>query len=103
MSGMTRAGETFLALTFAGTVYSALYFAPEMFLLPKESDKYEQIVPYIPFWAVIAIACYLLGRLGYGVLIFNDTKGAYKELMGDSDNGIEGAKKALKARGVGTD
>ena len=44
-----------------------------------------------------------MGRLGLGVLTFNDTKDAYVELMGSSDNGIEGAKKALKARGVGTD
>lgn len=51
----------------------------------------------------MSLGAYLLGRLGLGVLTFNDTKDAYAELMGNSDNGIEGARKALEARGVSTD
>jgi dolichol-phosphate mannosyltransferase subunit 3 len=45
------------------------------------------------------LAAYLLGRLGYGVLKFNDTKAAYTELMGQ----IDAAKKDLDGRKVGWD
>ena len=62
-----------------------------------------EIVQTLPFWVIVSLGAYLLGRLGLGVLTFNDTKDAYAELMGNSDNGIEGARKALKARGVSTD
>lgn len=56
-----------------------------------------EIVPVLPFWALISLACYLLGRLGWGVLNFNDTEDAYHELMGQ----IEQAKKDLDKRKVG--
>jgi dolichol-phosphate mannosyltransferase subunit 3 len=57
-----------------------------------------EIIPVIPFWALISLAAYLLGRLGLGVLLFNDTK-AHTELMGQ----IEKAKNDLDARKVGWD
>ena len=50
-------------------------------------------------WAVITLAAYLLGRLGLGVLRFNDTEAAYNELMGQ----ITTAKETLTKRGVGVD
>lgn len=53
----------------------------------------------LPFWAVISLAAYLLGRLGLGVLTFNDTHDAYIELQGQ----IEKAKQDLSGRKVGTD
>lgn len=53
----------------------------------------------LPFWALISLAAYLLGRLGWGVLNFNDTEEAYTELMGE----IEQAKKDLDKRKVGWD
>lgn len=58
-----------------------------------------EIIPVIPFWAVISLAAYLLGRLGYGVMTFNDTKAAYTELMEQIDT----AKKDLDGRKVGWD
>jgi len=48
---------------------------------------------------LITLAAYLLGRLGLGVLRFNDTEAAYNELMEQ----ISGAKTKLAARKVGTD
>ena len=58
-----------------------------------------EIIPVLPIWFVVALGAYLLGRLGLGVLMFNDTEAAYKELMGQ----IDGAKAQLKKRNVGTD
>ena len=45
------------------------------------------------------MAAYLLGRLGLGVLTFNDTHEAYVELQAQ----IEKAKSDLAVRKVGTD
>jgi len=53
----------------------------------------------LPFWALVSFGSYLLFRLGYGVMTFNDVPDAYKELMGQ----IETAKKELKAKGVTID
>ncbi len=58
-----------------------------------------EIIPVIPFWAVVSLGAYLLGRLGFGVLQFNDTKAAYTELMQQIDT----AKKDLDVRNVGWD
>jgi dolichol-phosphate mannosyltransferase subunit 3 len=58
-----------------------------------------EIIPVLPIWALITLAAYLLGRLGLGVLTFNDTEEAYNELMGQ----IKGAKTKLAVRKVGTD
>ena len=58
-----------------------------------------EIIPVLPFWAVISLGAYLLGRLGLGVLRFNDTKEAYDELMGQ----LGQARKDLDARKVGWD
>jgi len=55
-----------------------------------------EIIPVLPFWAIVSLGAYLLGRLGLGVLKFNDTKDAYTELMAQ----IEGAKKNLDQRKV---
>lgn len=55
-----------------------------------------EIIPVLPFWAVISLAAYLLGRLGLGVLRFNDTKEAYDELQVQ----LNKARKDLDARKV---
>lgn len=51
----------------------------------------------LPFWALITFGAYLLGRLGLGVMRFQDCDEAYEELKGQ----IEQAKKDLDKRGVG--
>lgn len=35
----------------------------------------------LPFWAIVSFGAYLLASLGWGVLTFKDTEGAYKELV----------------------
>ena len=47
----------------------------------------------------MTLGAYLLGKLGWGVLTFNDIPEAYKELMGE----IEEAKKDLRSKGVDVD
>ncbi len=47
----------------------------------------------------MSFGAYLLFRLGYGVLTFNDVPEAHKELVGQ----IEQARKELRAMGVDVD
>jgi hypothetical protein len=56
-----------------------------------------EIIPVLPFWALITLAAYLLGRLGLGVMTFKDCDKAYTELMGQ----IDAAKANLDTRKVG--
>ena len=53
----------------------------------------------LPFWALVSFGAYLLFKLGYGVLTFNDVPEAHNELMKE----IEQARKELKAKGVSVD
>jgi dolichyl-phosphate mannosyltransferase polypeptide 3 len=50
----------------------------------------------LPFWSIVSFGAYLLCKLGYGVLTFNDVPEAHKELMAQ----IEQAKVELQAKGV---
>lgn len=47
----------------------------------------------------MSFGAYLLAKLGYGVLTFNDVPDAHKELMSQ----IELAKKELRSKGVEVD
>lgn len=53
----------------------------------------------LPFWALISFGAYLLFKLGWGVLTFNDVPEAYAELMKQ----IEQARVELKRKGVEVD
>lgn len=53
----------------------------------------------LPFWALVSFGAYVLLRLGWGMLTFNDVPAAHKELMDE----IEIAKKDLRAKGVDVD
>jgi dolichyl-phosphate mannosyltransferase polypeptide 3 len=53
----------------------------------------------LPFWALVSFGAFLLFKLGYGVLTFNDVPEAHNELMKE----IEQARKELKAKGVSVD
>lgn len=53
----------------------------------------------LPFWALVSFGAYLLFRLGWGVLTFNDVPEAHKEIMSE----IEMAKKDLRTLGVDVD
>jgi dolichyl-phosphate mannosyltransferase polypeptide 3 len=83
--------------------------------IPISSKIQDDIVPYVrirascpklrliyvqlPFWALVSFGAFLLFKLGYGVLTFNDVPEAHKELMAQ----IEQAKKELRAKGVDVD
>ena len=71
--------------------------APLPQLLPTKVQV--EIVPVLPFWALISLGAYLLFRLGLGVLTFNNTDVAFKELMTPGGQ-IDQAKKSLDKRGV---
>ncbi|EXJ94339.1 hypothetical protein A1O1_02733 [Capronia coronata CBS 617.96] len=97
---MGRAAQTISFALLVSSTYLLLVLplltddSPIPSILPTKIQV--EIIPVLPFWAVITLGTYLLGRLGLGVLQFNDTEEAYKELMGQ----IEGAKKNLDKRGV---
>lgn len=55
-----------------------------------------EIIPVLPWWALVTLGAYLLGRLGLGVLQFNDTEEAYKELTGQ----LDAARKSLDNRKI---
>lgn len=53
----------------------------------------------LPFWALISFGAFLLFKLGYGVLTFNDVPDAHAELMKQIDH----AKQELRGKGVEVD
>ncbi|KAL2399128.1 hypothetical protein ABEF95_000890 [Exophiala dermatitidis] len=97
---MGRAAQTISLALLVTSAYLLLALplltedSPIPSILPTKIQV--EIIPVLPFWAIISLGAYLLGRLGMGVLRFNDTEDAYRELMGQ----IEQAKKNLDKRGV---
>jgi len=53
----------------------------------------------LPFWAIVSFGAYLLFKLGWNVMTFNDVPAAHKELMGE----IEMARDDLRRKGVDID
>lgn len=53
----------------------------------------------LPFWALVSFGSYLLFKLGWGVLTFNDVPEAHKDLMRE----IDLARKELKSKGIDVD
>ncbi|KAL8362228.1 hypothetical protein RB601_007838 [Gaeumannomyces tritici] len=92
-----RLGKRFS--THANASTQQLYLALFLQLIPLPEVVQTQIVPVLPFWFIVAFGAMLLARLGWGVLTFNDTPEAYKELMVE----IEEAKVDLRRRGVDVD
>ncbi|RBR23209.1 uncharacterized protein FIESC28_03951 [Fusarium coffeatum] len=89
---MTRAQQT---ISLALLLYLALFLE----LIPLPPLIQEQIVPVLPFWALVSFGAYLLFRLGFGILTFNDVPNAHKELTAE----IEQAKVELRQLGVTVD
>ncbi|KAL6852312.1 hypothetical protein ACO1O0_006855 [Amphichorda felina] len=92
---MTRAQQT-ISL---GLLVSSLYLALFLELIPLPPLVQQQIVPLLPFWALVSFGALLLFRLGWGILTFNDVPEAHKELMKE----IELAKTDLRGLGVDVD
>ncbi|KAL6877363.1 Dolichyl-phosphate-mannosyl transferase [Trichoderma longibrachiatum] len=92
---MTRAQQTISI----GLLVSSLYLALFLELIPLPPLVQQEIVPVLPFWALISFGAFLLFRLGWGVFTFNDVPDAHKELMEE----IEMAKVDLRKLGVDVD
>ncbi|KAB2577189.1 hypothetical protein BFW01_g2295 [Lasiodiplodia theobromae] len=92
---MTRAQQT-ISL---GLLLSSLYLALYLGLIPLSPKIQEQLIPVLPFWALVSFGAYLLFKLGLGVFTFNDVPEAHKELMLE----IEQARNELSAQGVDVD
>ncbi|KAL6870341.1 Dolichyl-phosphate-mannosyl transferase [Trichoderma novae-zelandiae] len=92
---MTRAQQTISI----GLLVSSFYFALFLELIPLPSLVQQEIVPVLPFWALVSFGAFLLFRLGWGVFTFNDVPDAHKELMAE----IEMAKVDLRKLGVDVD
>ncbi|KEZ40091.1 hypothetical protein SAPIO_CDS9104 [Scedosporium apiospermum] len=92
---MTRAQQTVSIGLLVTSLYLALYFN----LIPIPATIQTEIVPVLPFWILVSFGAYLLFKLGWGVLTFNDVPEAHKELMFEIDE----AKKDLRTLGVDVD
>ncbi|CAN9290710.1 unnamed protein product [Alternaria alternata] len=89
---MTRATQTISIGMLLTSIYLSLFL--EVVPLPQKIQ--EEIVPFLPFWALISFGAYLLFKLGWGVFTFNDVPQAHAELMQQ----IAEARKDLQAKGV---
>ncbi|KAI0969492.1 dolichol-phosphate mannosyltransferase subunit 3 [Xylaria arbuscula] len=92
---MTRAQQTISI----GLLITSLYLALYLQLVPLPELVQTEIVPVLPFWALVSFGAYLLFRLGWNVMTFHDVPEAHKELVGE----IELAKKDLRRLGVDVD
>jgi len=92
---MTRAQQTISIALLVSSLYLSLYLE----LVPLPAVVQKDVVPVLPFWLLISFGAYLLFRLGWGVLTFNDVPEAHKEIMTE----IELAKTDLRTLGVDVD
>ncbi|RDW66449.1 dolichyl-phosphate mannosyltransferase polypeptide 3 [Coleophoma cylindrospora] len=92
---MTRAQQT----VSIGLLVTSLYLALYLHLIPLPALISNEIVPVLPFWALVSFGAYLLFKLGFGVFTFNDVPKAHAELMEE----IELARKDLRSKGVDVD
>ncbi|KAI9827844.1 MAG: hypothetical protein M1832_004333 [Thelocarpon impressellum] len=92
---MTRAQQTISI----GLLLSSLYLACYLHLVPFTPKVQDEIIPVLPFVALVSFGAYLLAKLGWGVLTFNDVPAAHKELMTD----IVAARIELQSMGVDVD
>ncbi|KAI1388060.1 dolichol-phosphate mannosyltransferase subunit 3 [Hypoxylon trugodes] len=92
---MTRAQQTISI----GLLVTSLYLALYLQLVPLPELVQTEIVPVLPFWALVSFGAYLLFRLGWNVMTFHDVPEAHKELTAE----IELAKTDLRRLGVDVD
>ncbi|KAL7665893.1 Dolichol-phosphate mannosyltransferase subunit 3 [[Candida] zeylanoides] len=92
---MTKATETVLAFFALSAVYIALYSG----LIPTSEKVQNEIVPFLPWWALVSFGAYALATLGWGVYTFKDKKSKYEELLVQIDE----AKAFYEKKGVSLD
>ncbi|GMG20929.1 unnamed protein product [Ambrosiozyma monospora] len=89
---MTKAAETVLTLFTLSAIYFALLFG----IIPTSELIQNEILPVVPWWALVSFGAYALGSLGLGVFTFKDKEDKYKELLLEIDE----AKAYLSKNGV---
>ncbi|KAF1959790.1 dolichol phosphate mannosyltransferas-like protein subunit 3 [Byssothecium circinans] len=89
---MTRAQQTISIAMLLTSLYLAVFTG--IVALPEKIQK--EIVPVLPFWALVSFGAYLLFKLGWGVFTFNDVPEAHKEILAE----IQQARAELRAKGV---
>ncbi|KAJ5403935.1 hypothetical protein N7509_003806 [Penicillium cosmopolitanum] len=92
---MTRAQQTVSVLLLVSSLYLVAYLG----LVPLNKTFQTEIIPVLPFWALIVFGCYLLGRLGVAIFTFNDVPEAHAELQKE----IEQAKVELRQGKIDVD
>ncbi|KAJ5464704.1 uncharacterized protein N7458_000390 [Penicillium daleae] len=92
---MTRAQQTLSVLLLVSSLYLSLYLG----LVPLNETVQTEIIPVLPFYALIVFGCYLLGRLGVAIFTFNDVPEAHAELQKE----IELAKVDLRKGNIEVD
>ncbi|KAL1963276.1 hypothetical protein VTN77DRAFT_8499 [Rasamsonia byssochlamydoides] len=92
---MTRAQQTVSVLLLVSSLYLALYLG----LVPLNETIQTEIVPVLPFYALISFACFLLARLGWMIMTFNDVPEAHESLQRE----IETAKAELRRNKIDVD
>lgn len=92
---MTKATQTLYTFVAITIVYFLLYTGR----IPTSSKFQNEVMPVVPFWALMAFGAYALGTLGYDLLTFNDKPEKYKELLQE----IAEAKTDLRQKGVTVD
>lgn len=92
---MTKATETAVAFLAVSAIYCALYTGT----IPVCEKVHNEILPFLPWWALVTFGSYALGTLGWGVLTFKDKEESYRELLGQIDE----AKAFYKKKGLDLD
>lgn len=63
------------------------------------TSNVDGMTTQLPFWALVSFGSYLLFKLGWGILTFNDVPNAHKELIRE----IEQAREELRSKGINVD
>ncbi|CAK3818821.1 dolichyl-phosphate mannosyltransferase polypeptide 3 [Lecanosticta acicola] len=92
---MTRAQQTLSIGLLVASLYTILLLG----LVPFPAKIQQEVIPVLPLWALVSFGSFLLFKLGYGVLTFNDVPEAHEELQAQ----IQQARADLKKRGVEVD
>jgi len=95
---MPRAHRLGLLTTAVVIAYLLAWYG--MFAVPGlDSKTSDQILPVLPWWALITLGSYSLWSIGMGLLTLRECPEAYEELLGE----IAEAKNELRAKGVTVD
>jgi len=87
---MTRAQQTISVFLLVSSLYLALYLG----LVPLNETIQDEIVPVLPFYGLICVACFLGARLGWNIMTFNDVPEAYASLQKEIDQAKAELRKA---------